>query len=161
MAVSKILALAAATRRVGYVYFIGGQLKDWRVSDKAAKSTTEAAGQIQRWINELKPDVVATEKVGNSTKKSAKTRAIIAAMAYVASHNYLLDVSVTRPREYENKYAEAAALARRYPDIAGWLPTKRRLFQTEPRNTVLFEALALADEILRGPTPITLARALG
>lgn len=160
MAVRKILALAAATRRVGYVYLIGGQLKDWRVSGKAAKSPTEAAGQIQKWINELKPDVVVTEKVKNSTKKSAKTKSIIAAMANVASHNYLHDVSVTRPREYKNKYAEAVALAERYPDITAWLPTKRRLFEAEPRNTVLFEALALADELLRGSGP-TLARALG
>jgi hypothetical protein len=60
----------------------------------------------------------------------------------------LLDVAVARECCYANKYVEADALAERYPDIAAWKPKKRRFFDNEPRNTVLFEALALADEVL-------------
>ncbi|MEM7529639.1 MAG: hypothetical protein AAF416_18545 [Pseudomonadota bacterium] len=160
MAVLKLLALAAATGRVGYVYLVGGHVKDWRISEKAAKSPEAAAEAAQKWINELQPDVVVTEKAEQATKKGDKTKAIIAAIASTAEHNYLLDVSVARGHEHPTKYEEAAALAERHPEVAAWVPKKRRLFDNEPRNTVLFEALSLAETVLRGPTP-ALARAMG
>jgi hypothetical protein len=55
---------------------------------------------------------------------------------------------VPREHRYPNKYAEADALVDRYPELAPWKPMKRRFYDNEPRNTVLFEALALADQIL-------------
>ena len=147
----RLLAIAAATGRVSYVFFIGNRLLDWRVSEKAAKSTNKAAGEVQKWINELQPDVVVTESPGPRSKKEGKTLEINAAIANIASHNYLLDVAVKRAPELANKYDEAKAQAERYPDISAWLPKKRRFFDNEFRNIVLFEALSLAEEILRGP----------
>lgn len=153
MAVLRLLALAAATGRVGYVYLVGGRIKDWRISEKAAESPTAAAEEAQRWINELKPDAVVTETTEDAPRKGKKTKAIIRAMAMVAEHNYLLDVSVKRTRDHPSKYEEADELAVRHPEIAAWVPKKRRLFDNEPRSTVLFEALALAEAVLRGPLP--------
>ena len=73
MAVLRMLALAAASGRVGYVYLIGDRLKDWRISEKAAKSPEDAAHETQKWINELKPDVIVTEKVAEAAKKGENT----------------------------------------------------------------------------------------
>jgi len=160
MAALRMLALAAASGRVGYVYLVGDRLKDWRVSEKAAKSPAKAAEQTQKWINELKPDVIVTEKVEEAAKKGDKTKEIIAAIACTAEHNYVLDVSVKREHDHASKYEEADALAKRYPDITAWLPKKRRFYDNEPRNTVLFEALSLAEAVLRGPTT-KLASAMG
>ena len=36
----RILAVAAATGRVAYVYLIGDRLVDWRISDKASTSAS-------------------------------------------------------------------------------------------------------------------------
>lgn len=154
----RLLAIAASTGRVGYVFIVGKHLTDWRVSEKASKTSKTAASETQKWINELQPDVVVTEKVGRRAKKDGKTLEINAAMARTAEHNYLLDVSVERDPELPNKYDEAKAQAERFPEIAAWLPRKRRFFDNEPRNIVLFEALTLAESILDCPPP-ALARA--
>ncbi len=160
MAALRLLALATATGRVGAVCLSGGQLKDWQVSNKAARSPELAAEQLEIWIDRLTPDVVVTEAPEGAARKGDKTKALTAAMAQVAAARDLLDVAVARPRDYPNKYDEAEALALRHPEIRAWLPPKRRFFDNEPRNTVLFEALALAEEVMRGG-PEALARAMG
>ncbi len=101
-----------------------------------------------------------TEKVTEAAKKGEKTKAIVLAIAERAAQNYVLDVSVARTQGYANKYEEAEALARRYSDIRPWLPRKRRFFDNEPRNTVLFEALSLAEAVFRGSST-DLAAAMG
>lgn len=149
MARLKVLAIAVATGRVGYVYLIGNKLRDWGMSRKASRSTAEAAAQAQTWINELKPDVVVTEKLHRHSRKGSKTRDLIAAIARVASHNYLLDVAVNRVQNFPCKYTEAKALVDRFPILSAWLPRKRRIWEPEPRSTIYFEALALALAVQR------------
>lgn len=144
----RLLAIAASTGRVGYVFFIGKRLTDWRVSEKAAKSSEQAVSECQKWINELQPDVVVTEKSCRRSKKDGRTLEINAALTRTAEHNYLLDVSVKRDPELPNKYDEAKAQAERFPALSAWVPKKRRFFDNEPRNIVLFEALSLAEVIL-------------
>ena len=156
----RILAVAVASGRVGYVLLVGEKLKDWHVSYTAPKSPTTAAELAQKWINQLEPDVVVTEKAEGAAKKGRKTKAIIGAIARTAEHNYVLDVSVVRAHDYANKYEEAAALAAQYPAIQAWLPKKRRFFDNEPRNTVLFEALSFANTVRRGGS-IGLAAMMG
>lgn len=101
-----------------------------------------------------------TEKAEAAACKGDKTKAIIHAIAAIAAQNYVLDVSVVRTHEHANKYEEAEVLARRHPDIRPWLPGKRRFFDNEPRNIVLFEALSLAEVVMRGPST-SLAAAMG
>ena len=160
MAALKVLSLAAATGRVAYVYLIGDRLVDWRISDKASVSAVEAANAARRWIDVLRPDVIVTEQTDKAAKKSLHTKDLIDAIAKVAEEVPLLAVRVEREHPYPNKYAEAAALAVLYPDLQPWVPKPRRFFDNEHRNTVLFEALALAQSVLRNPTP-ALVRAMG
>jgi hypothetical protein len=153
MAALRLLAVAAASGRIAYVYLIGNRLMDWRVSDKASDNEAEAAKSAARWIETLQPDVVVTEDTLGAKKKGRRTKEIIASIAEVASRAEVLDVSVVREQLYPNKYVEAKALAERYPDLQPWLPYRRLLLDNEHRNTVIFEALALAQVILQGPTP--------
>lgn len=157
---ARFLALAAASRRVGCVYLVRGQLTDWRMSDKAAKSPELAAAQATAWIAQLPPDVVVTERTEEAARKGDRTKAIIDAMAQAARETRVLSVTVVRCHDYANKYEEAEALAKRYPEIRAWLPKRRRFFDNEPRNTVLFEALSLAETAARGG-PLLLAGAMG
>ena len=88
-----------------------------------------------------------TEELETASHKGKHTLALIAAIARTAEHNHLLDVSVPRDHRFPNKYEEADALVERYPELAPWKPMKRRFYDNEPRNTVLFEALALALQL--------------
>lgn len=144
----KVLAIAAATGRVGYAFIIGGKLMDWGQSRKASKSPDLAAKQAELWIGQLKPDVVVTEKESAISTKGTKTWQIISALARVASNAKLLDVTVFRERDFKNKYEEAEYLGQRFPEISAWIPRKRKIWEPEPRNTILFEALALACGVI-------------
>lgn len=160
MAALKFLAVAVAKGRVGYVYVAEGELLDWGLSVKAAKSTNNLAAWLQQRITDLKPDVVVTEKDTKNCRKGKRAKRLIATAQELASHNYVLDVSVEKQRHHACKYTEAQVLVERYPELTGWLPRKRPYFGSEPRNTILFEALALAEQVMFGP-PEQLAAAMG
>jgi len=161
MAALSVLAIAVASGKVGYVYLSGGRLQDWGIALKATRSSGDLVGHVQELINELRPDVVVTEKRTTGCRKGQRTKDLIRSIAELASHNTVLDVSVPRPRSYPSKYEEAEVLARVYPEVAGYLPKqRRRVFDFEPRSMVLFEALALADAVIKGP-PERLAAAMG
>ncbi|MEM8692516.1 MAG: hypothetical protein AAGG57_11595 [Pseudomonadota bacterium] len=149
----KVLAIAVATGRAGYVYLQGSTLLHWGISVKAAKNNTNIVEFVQKLINEFKPDVVVTEKCGPTSKKGKKTRTLIRSAAELASHNAVLDVSVERIQVFTSKYEEAVALAQQWSDLKRHLPKhKRLLFEYEPRAMVLFEALFIAKRVLDRPS---------
>lgn len=148
----RLLALAVTHSRIGCVFLIGDQLVYWRISDRATRSRAKAVAWTQKLIDELRPDVMVTEKPEAASKKGAGTKVLIEAVAAVAPDNDLLGVSVVREQAYANKYEEAEAIAGRYPELEPWVPKKRRFFENEPRNTVIFEAMALALAVLRDPS---------
>lgn len=160
MAALRILSIAAATGRIAYVYLIGDRLMDWRISDKGSASPDDARVITRKWIEALEPDVVVIERPSKSTRKGDNTKHLIDAIAEAAEDSNVLDVRVEREQHYENKYAEAAALAVHYPELLPWVPKKRRFFDNEHRNTVLFEALALAQTILSNPA-VSIGKAMG
>ena len=56
----------------------------------------------------------------------------------------------------EEKNGEATVLTKRYPELLGYKPArKRRVFDREHRGTVLFEAILLAEHVMfGGPEPV-------
>jgi len=148
MARLKVLAIAAATGRIGCVFFIGGRLKHWAMSVKASKSPKLAAKQTAQWIDELEPDVLITEKVGKHSHKGKLSKQLVAATTKVAENQHLNVIVVPRVQNFQNKYEEAKELAKQYPDILPWVPKRPRIWESEPRNMIYFEALALALEVI-------------
>lgn len=148
MAALRLLAVAAASGRVGSVFLIGDTLMDWQISKKAAQSSVDAAAFAQSLINEFSPDLVVTEELDTARHKGKHTLGLVSAIARTAEHNQVLDVAVPRQHRFPNKYAEAEALICRYPELAPWKPERRHFYDNEPHNTVIFEALALAQVML-------------
>lgn len=160
MTALRLLAIAAVSRHVAYVFFVGDRLTDWAISDRASDRPEAVARAVARWIAELGPTAVVSERPDTAARKGAKAKALIAAIAETAREAGIVHVAVSRPHDFANKYAEAAFYAARYPDLLPWLPEKRLFYENEPRNPILFEAVALADVILHDPAT-ELARALG
>jgi hypothetical protein len=147
--------VAVASGKLGYVFMHGKQLLAWGASKKAAKSPEAAALQVQAWINQFQPEVLVSEKPQTSSRKGRRTHQLMQAICNTAAYNTLLDVCFARTQEHENKYVEAAALTETYPELRPALPRKRRLWETEPRSMIYFEALALALHLLDGKPPQT------
>ncbi|MEO3416139.1 hypothetical protein AAFO92_15920 [Roseovarius sp. CAU 1744] len=152
MANLRVLSVAVSSGRVGYVFLEGTQLLDWAVSTSVSGQSTDLVAFVQELINTLKPDVVVTEKCDDGCKKGEQSKRLIAAISELASHNYVLDVSVSRPRHFKSKYEEAISIVERHSDLIGYIPKrKRRFFEFEPRNMIVFEAVALAERAIHGP----------
>jgi len=134
-------------------------LHDWQMMTKPTKSQVDAAGTLQTLINDYRPDIVITEKSTGDAGTLSAAASLKEALIRAAAQNYVLDVSVPRTVEYANKIEEAGALAELYPDVKPWVPPKRRAFDHHPARLILFDALALAHQVLKRPT-ITLAAAM-
>ena len=156
----RILAIAVVSRHVACVCLAGDRIIDWRISDSASRSPQTAVVTAEGWIDSLEPDVVVTEDPDTAQKKGAKSKHLTRTIADMAKGKPVSALSITRERSFKNKYEEAAALVERYAELRHWVPSKRRIQDNEPRNAVLFEALALA-EIVRQSPAITLAAAMG
>lgn len=155
----RMLAVAATTRRVGHVYLVNRRVECTGMAVKPMQSTVEAAGWLQKRINQFEPDVVATENIPKTSRKGKRARALTDSFQRTAAENCVLDVSVERKRAFTNKYEEAAFLADAFPDMRQLLPPKRRYFDPEPHSMVLFDALAVAYAVLQRPT-LTMAEAM-
>ncbi|MEP4337228.1 MAG: hypothetical protein ABJ360_12740, partial [Roseobacter sp.] len=128
MTTLRVLSVAVSSGRVGYVFLEGTQLLDWAVTTTVSGKATDLVAFVQELINTLKPDVVVTEKCDDDCRKGKLSKRLIASIAELASHNYVLDVSVPRSRSFQSKYEEAESAVTRHPDLIGYLPKRKRRF---------------------------------
>ncbi len=139
----RLLAIAAGYRKLGMAYFVDGLLLDWRLSIKATYNPELAFRQVERWIRYYGPELVVLEDP-DDTRKGAYTRALLRAVISAADNSNVPQGLVALPHPRTSKYAAAARLAKTFPQLEAWVPKPRRPWQTEPRSTVLFEAVELA-----------------
>ena len=139
-----VLAIAVRSGRMGYVFLLDDQVKDWALSRKAAKSTEVACSQLTAWVEKLAPEIVVLEDYKTIGRKSDMTRKIIKALTKRLKKSPAKMSLVERIQEYRNLYLEAQAYGERFPGMAHLVPKTRRLWEAEPGNAVYFEALALA-----------------
>lgn len=142
--VRRIMGFAVGTGKVGFAYLVDGELMDWRLSIKASRSFDGTFKQALEWIIYYRPELVVLEQIELGSRKGAYSQALVEAIESAANNANVEVVRTPRASKGPNKYAEAEELASEFPQIASWLPHKRRLWETEPRNTIYFEALALA-----------------
>lgn len=156
----RLLSVAVASGKIGYVLFVGNQPMDWGISRKASQNVEAARDYSKTLIVRFRPEVIVTEHLDTRCRKGAKSKMLIGAIATLVSDADCLDVTVPRWHTYQNKYEEAEALAATWPALRARLPKPPRIWETEPRSTILFEAASLAKVIFDDPTE-RLARAMG
>jgi hypothetical protein len=144
-----VLGVAASFDALSFVYFRKGDLGDWGNSRKAAESIDAAFATTQQWVRRYRPQLVIVPAYGENSRKGRTSRALIEAVAAAAAATKTPCVRAERPQTFPSKYKEAASLANSFPQIAPLLPRPRRAWEIEPRNMLMFEALAITHSYLR------------
>lgn len=142
------LSIAVASGRIGYVYLSDGEVRDWGVSNVAAKSTETAKSKTDFLIENYQPSLIITEKLSAHTRKSGRTIANVQAVEEAAIASGAQHIAVEHIQLHANKYLEMDALAEKHPVLASWLPAKRKLWESEDRRASIWEALALVEQAI-------------
>ena len=137
------LAVAAASGKVGHAFFIDDELCYFDLSVKAAESLENAYAHVTKLIAYYNADVLVTEEITANSRKGDRSHALISAIEKAGRDAGITVSPVKREQTYTNKYEEAAALAERFPDLKPILPKPRRTWETEPRETIIFESVVL------------------
>jgi len=136
------MGVAVGTGKIGFAYLVDGELMDWKLSTEASRSEFAAFEQAQKWIGYYEVDALILE-ARETSRRGTYSLELGAAVKEAADSLGVHVVFVERNTSAANKYAEAAELVEEFPQLAAWLPSKRRLWEKEPRFIVLFEALSL------------------
>lgn len=144
-----VLSIAARSGRIAYVFFAGSELKAWSTSRKGSKNSKAASVVVGSWIAQFVPDIIIVEDYRAATRKGRNTKAIIRTIENVAKSTSAGICVVNRKQMFKNNIDEARQFAEQYPELKAWLPSKPRIWESEPRNIIYFEALALAKQALR------------
>ena len=95
----------------------------------------------------MQPNFIVTGDAYRAGRKAAHVRAIIAALANYAATTKINNAAIARVQRCANKYEEAALLAKKYRQLEASRPPKRKLWEAEPRQVIVFEALSLVEAI--------------
>ena len=143
-----VLSIAARSGRIAYVFFDGSELKAWSTSRKGSKNARAASAVVGSWIAQFVPDIIIVEDYRTATRKGRNTKAIIRTIENVAKNTSAGICVVDRKQLFKNNIDEARQFAKQYPELKAWLPSRPKLWESEPRNIIYFEALALAKQAL-------------
>jgi hypothetical protein len=146
----RILAVAVAYGKMASVLLIDGRLKDWQCSREAGLAVSKGRSFLRLAVLRYSPDLVIIEDPHGPTRKSGIARSILFALAQELEDSGASHLRVQRTQPFANKYAEARALADRFPVIRPWLPDTPKIWDSEPIETIYFEALSMAVAELDG-----------
>jgi hypothetical protein len=146
------MGIAIGSGRIGFAYMVDGELMDWKLSIDASRNESAAFDQAQKWIGFYELNALILE-APETSRKGPYSLSLHAAVVKAAKGLGVEVMLVERSGTASNKYDEAAALTREFPQLAAWLPDKRKLWEKEPRFIILFEALSLVWNWWRASGP--------
>lgn len=149
----RTLALEIRLRRVGFAVFEGSdRLLDWGIRrwDADACPAVSVTNRVAPLLVLYSPAVVILKDLGH-TNRSKRRTVIMAVKRKIGKLS--IDVHMVRRDDVrqafrqsgsENKYQIASTIAAMFPGLKRKLPQKRKPWQPERYNAVLFDAIALA-----------------
>jgi hypothetical protein len=150
-----LLALDIRPQRLGYALLDGSQLLDWgiatyRVGD--ARTGATARRRITELLDHHYPALVVQRNRRNPFAESRKTLAAIGRMMRAETARRSIQFRTLNTEMLmqfyaqhgcENKAQIAALVAGWFPELAWKLPPKRKLWEHEHNNAVIFDAVAV------------------
>ena len=85
----RVLAIAVASGRVGHVLVEADKVVDLGMSRKASSGPIEARTYAAQRMENLRPDVVVTEKISRKSKKGKKTRSNKSTDSFIVSSRHV------------------------------------------------------------------------
>lgn len=144
---NRVLTVAVRHGRVAIVFLSEGEPSAWALSVKAAWSARNARGFLGQWMGWHEPSVVILENPLTAKRKGKRAITILTALEAFIRQSPAMLALACRMQHYPSVYDEAAAFAEAYPQMASKLPTSRKPWESEPRNIIFVEALALAQNV--------------
>lgn len=144
MQAKRILSVSARHGALACVLFLDGKLMEYHQSRLAIRSVENARHAMQRWIRLYRPAVVLAEDFRTAKSKGAKQRAIIKEIKKTARLHGIRTVSISREKTRGKTFKRFEKLAKRFPKIAHRCPKPPKLWEAEPKEVPLFEALSIA-----------------
>jgi hypothetical protein len=150
----RVLAIDPTTRGFGFVVFEGpARLVDWGVAfvgdDKNIRILLRITALIRRYSPEI---LVIEDHTSRACRRRARVRELLRSIARLGpTHSITIHRRARRSLRntfaslgVATKYPIAAALASRFPELAPFLPPKRKPWMTEDARMGIFDAAALA-----------------
>jgi hypothetical protein len=149
----RLLALEIRPRKAGFAVLDGSTLLDWGVTTYGPK--IPAMRRITSLLDLHAPSIIVTRrrprskyglnvaKIVQSIKRGVQRRSI-----RVESLDADRIRAFFKQRGCAGKHKTAALLAEWFPELAWRLPPKRKPWQSEPHNALLFDAAAIAAVFL-------------
>jgi len=147
--VLRLLVLEIRPRKAGFAVFEGSTLLDWGVT--SYDSATPAIRRIGSLLDLHVPSVIVIRKrprlkhrltgasIVQSIKRAAQRRSI--RVRSLDAHGIR---AFFKQRGCRSKDNTATLLAEWFPELAWRVPPKRKSWQSEPHNALLFDAVATA-----------------
>jgi hypothetical protein len=153
----RLLALEIRPQKAGFAIFEGSTLLDWGVT-RYGKDTPPSR-RIRALVDLHGPSVIVTRRrprlnhsqigatVVESINRGAQRRSI---RLQSLEANQIR--AFFKQRGCESKHSTAVLLAEWFPELALRVPAERKLWESEPHNALLFDAVAIAVTYLTSLT---------
>jgi hypothetical protein len=147
----RILAIDPTTSGFAFVVREGTErLVDWGVARVWAESKNEYLARIEAIVGKYSPMGIVVEDSTQSKRGTRARRRIALLLRYAKSQDITTtSVSWVTVREavgkgLRTKYEIASRIASQFPELAVYLPQRRRAWESEDPRINIFDALAFA-----------------
>lgn len=142
----RVLALAACTGAIAWVFLIDDRVKARKLSRKMWATPLHARSFTRLAVAQYEPDVVVLENPDGRTRKRGKTIQNLQLIVRDLEDQGVPHVLVEKRKMHPNKHEEALAIAKSCPELSVELRPRALTWQTEPKSLLYFEAVGLACE---------------
>jgi len=150
----RVLALEVRSLCFGFALFEQpDDLVDWGVRsfrngvNAVRISLSERVSQLS---SQSKPDVVVVNVplVKEQATSVSEIKKLVKKQGIRFQMLSRSDIRSTLQQNIRNKYQVATAIAERYPELTAQLPARRKIWQSEPYQMKIFDAVAIAGAYL-------------
>ena len=157
----RVLAMEVRSKKIGYAVFEGGEtLLDWGIRWFAKDNAPDLSHKLTNLLQMSRPTLILISGIRTKDHRNGhllkfpvdeiKRQAVLRSIPVKSLSKTYLRVHFKHHGHW-NKHEVAQAIARRFPELAWHLPKRRRAWDSEAPNQVVFDAVALGLRYFAAP----------